>query len=55
MPPLCADFDVAQDGIALARPAAANFAEIGATVVYITDAGRRFIQYIENWQPKSKE
>ena len=48
-----ADFDVAKNGIALARLAAANFAEIGAEVIYITIThdGQRFIQAIENWDP----
>ena len=46
-----ADFDVAQDGIPLARLAAASFAEIGAEVIYITHDGQRFIQSIENWTP----
>lgn len=40
-----ASFD--QRGAALAKLTAANFCEIGAKVVYITDAGRRFIDTIK--------
>ena len=38
------DFDACENGIPLARLTAANFAEIGAKVIYITDAGRRVIE-----------
>ena len=41
-----ASFD--QRGVALAKLTAANFCEIGAKVVYITDAGRRFIDAIKH-------
>ena len=40
-----ASFD--QRGAALAKLTAANFCEIGAKVVYITDPGRRFIDAIK--------
>ena len=42
------DFDSGKDGIALAKLTAANFCEIGATVIYITDAGQIFIDSINS-------
>ena len=38
------EFDTCQHGIALAKLTAANFCEIGADVIYITEAGQRFIE-----------
>jgi hypothetical protein len=40
------DFDACQNGIALAKLTAANFAEVGANVIYITEAGQRFIDSV---------
>ncbi len=40
--------DMSQDGIALAKLSAANFCEIGAEVIYITEAGQNFIESINN-------
>ena len=36
-------FDVCESGLPLARLTAANFCEVGAKVIYITEAGQRFI------------
>ena len=41
------DFDSGKEGIALAKLTAANFCEIGAKVIYITESGQRFIKAIE--------
>ena len=41
------EFDACKNGIPLAKLTAANFCEVGATVVYITEAGQRFIDSIE--------
>ena len=41
------DLDVCQRGVALAKLAAANFCEIGANVIYITEAGQGFIESID--------
>lgn len=38
------EFDTCQHGIALAKLTAANFCEIGAKYIYITEAGQRFIE-----------
>jgi hypothetical protein len=38
------DFDPGADGLALAKLTAANFCEIGAKVIYITEAGQLFIE-----------
>ena len=43
-----ADFDPCKQGIALAKLTAANFAEIGANIIYITESGQRFIKGIED-------
>ena len=37
-------FDSGSKGISLAKLAAAHFCEIGAEVIYITEAGQRFIE-----------
>ena len=37
------DFDFCNDGRSLAKLAAANFCDVGANGIYITDRGRRFI------------
>ncbi len=37
------DFDACETGIPLAKLTAANFCEVGAKVIYITEAGQRFI------------
>ena len=42
------DFDSCKDGIPLAKLTAANFAEVGATVIYITEAGQLFIDSIKS-------
>ena len=42
-----AEFDICQDGISLARLTAANFCEIGANLVYITEAGQGFIESLD--------
>ena len=38
------EFDTCQHGMALAKLTAANFCEIGAEVIYITEAGQRFVE-----------
>lgn len=38
------DFDSYRQGIALAKLTAANFCEIGAKYIYITEAGQRFTE-----------
>ena len=43
-----ADFDACKDGIALAKLTAANFCEIGAKSIYITEAGQNFIDAINS-------
>ena len=43
-----ADFDSCQNGISLAKLTAANFCEIGANTIQITEAGQKFIESIEN-------
>ena len=43
-----AEFDLCQDGISLARLTAANFCEIGANLIYVTEAGQRFIESLDN-------
>ena len=42
-----AEFDACQDGISLARLTAANFCEVGANLIYITEAGQRFIESLD--------
>lgn len=42
-----ADFNHGPHGIPLAKLAAANFCEIGANVIYITESGRRFIDSVK--------
>ena len=39
-----AEFDTGQRGLALARLTAANFCEVGAKIIYITEAGQGFIE-----------
>ena len=41
------DFDACQHGISLAKLSAANFCEIGANFIYITEAGQGFIESID--------
>ena len=48
------EFDFCNNGMALAKLTAANFAEIGANIIYITEAGQRFIDSIEDSQPGTK-
>ena len=43
-----AEFDPCENGMALAKLTAANFCEVGAKVIYITKAGQRFIESIED-------
>ena len=45
---LLSDFDSCNRAIALARLTAANFCEIGAKVIYITEAGQNFIESLDN-------
>ena len=42
------DFDSCQQGIALSKLTAANFCEIGAKVIYITEAGQKFIEALNS-------
>lgn len=42
------DFDACEDGIALAKLTAANFCEIGAKSIYITEAGQNFIDAVNS-------
>ena len=42
------EFDVCKNGISLAKLTAANFCEIGGDVIYITEAGQRFIDSIKD-------
>ena len=42
------EFDARENGISLAKLTAANFCEVGAKVIYITEAGQRFINSIED-------
>ena len=41
------ELPLGEEGLALAKLTAANFCEIGAKVIYITQAGQRFIESIE--------
>lgn len=41
------NFDSCENGIPLAKLTAANFCEVGASSIYITEAGQRFIDSIE--------
>ena len=41
------DFDSCKDGLSLARLTAANFCEVGVNVIYITEAGQRFIDSLK--------
>ena len=41
------EFNACEKGIPLAKLTAANFCEVGANVIYITEAGQRFIDSIE--------
>ena len=38
------EFDACEYGVALAKLTAANFCEVGAKVIYITEAGQGFIE-----------
>ena len=38
------EFDTCQQGISLAKLAAANFCEIGARAIYITESGQKFLE-----------
>ena len=42
------ELDMREDGIALAKLTAANFCEIGANVIYVTEAGQNFIEAIHD-------
>ena len=42
------DFDASNDAISLAKATAANFCEVGANVIFITDPGRRFVESISH-------
>ena len=41
-------FDPCKDGISLAKLTAANFCEVGAKVIYITEAGQRFMDSLRS-------
>ena len=41
------DFDFCKEGLVLAKLTAANFCEIGSKVIYITEAGRDFIEVLD--------
>ena len=41
------EFDTCERGFALAKLTAANFCEVGARVIYITEAGQRFIEALD--------
>lgn len=41
------EFDVCKHGLAFAKLTAASFCEVGANVIYITEAGQRFIDSIQ--------
>ena len=43
-----ADFDARKDGVSLAKLTAANFCEIGAKSIYITEAGQNFIDALNS-------
>ena len=43
-----ADFDACKDGVSLAKLTAANFCEIGAKSIYITEAGQNFIDAVNS-------
>ena len=42
------EFDSCKDGLSLAKLTGANFCEIGANVIYITESGQRFIDSIKD-------
>lgn len=42
------EFDGCKNGVSMAKLTAANFCEIGANVIYITEAGQRFIEAIRD-------
>ena len=42
------DFDSGRDGISLAKLTAANFCEVGANTIYITEAGQKFVESIKD-------
>ena len=45
------ELDLGEQGLAMAKLTAADFCEVGADVIYITEAGQRFIRSIEGaWQ-----
>ena len=41
------DFDTCKNGFALARLTAANFCEVGANLIYITEGGQNFIEWLD--------
>ena len=43
-----ADFDACEDSVSLAKLTAANFCEIGAKSIYITEAGQNFIDAVNS-------
>ena len=43
-----ADFDARKDSVSLAKLTAANFCEIGAKSIYITEAGQNFIDALNS-------
>ena len=45
-----ADFDACKDGVSLAKLTAANFCEIGAKSIYITEAGQNFIDALNSYE-----
>ena len=50
------DLDTGRSGLALAKLTGAGFCEIGAKIIYITEAGQRFVQSIgEETSPHTRE
>ena len=51
-----ANFDPCENGIALAKLTAANFCEVGGSLIYITESGQRFVDSIEGaWASLEKK
>ena len=42
------DFDACENGVSLAKLTAANFCEVGANVIHITEAGQQFIDSLRS-------
>ena len=46
-------FNSCQEGLPLSKLTAANFCEVGANAIYITEAGQRFIESIRAYEQSS--